>query len=85
MLPSLQLISLLKQEPAKSCEAYSLQSAQAAWNPRPSGRGGCQSRRLCFLSQNKGKISKLALSKEFEKVTESEVQIIEAKYPEIFL
>jgi Fic/DOC family len=37
-----------------------------------------------FLSQNDGKLSKRARAKEFEKLTEVEVQAIETKFSEIF-
>lgn len=37
-----------------------------------------------FLNQNDGKLSKRARDKEFSKLTESEIQIIERKYDEIF-
>ncbi len=37
-----------------------------------------------FLSQNDGRLSKRARAKEFEKLTEKEIQAIEAKYTEAF-
>ncbi len=37
-----------------------------------------------FLSQNNGKLSKRRRAKEFEKLTEKEIQAIEAKYAEVF-
>ena len=37
-----------------------------------------------FLSQNDGKLSKRGRAKEFEKLTEREIQAIEAKYAEVF-
>jgi hypothetical protein len=37
-----------------------------------------------FLHQNKGKLSKRAREREFEKLTSSEIQAIEQKYDEIF-
>ena len=37
-----------------------------------------------FLSQNDGKLSKRGRAKEFEKLTEKEIQAIEIKYAEIF-
>ena len=37
-----------------------------------------------FLSQNGGKLSKLARKREFEKLTDDEIQVIEEKYAEIF-
>jgi Fic family protein len=37
-----------------------------------------------FLSQNKGRLSKRAREKEFEKLTSSEIRAIEQKYQEIF-
>lgn len=37
-----------------------------------------------FLSQNEGKLSKRKREKEFEELTEKEIQAIEAKYTEIF-
>jgi len=37
-----------------------------------------------FLTQNDGKLSKRASEKEFEKLTDSEIQAIEEKYAEIF-
>ena len=37
-----------------------------------------------FLSQNEGKLSKRGREKEFEKLTEKEIQAIEAKYAEVF-
>lgn len=38
-----------------------------------------------FLSQNDGKLSKRAREREFEKLTSSEIQVIEGKYAEVFL
>ena len=37
-----------------------------------------------FLSQNNGKLSKRGRAKEFKKLTDKEIQAIEAKYAEIF-
>ena len=37
-----------------------------------------------FLTQNKGKLSKRAREKEFEKLTSSETRAIEHKYEEIY-
>ncbi len=37
-----------------------------------------------FLSQNDGKLSKRGQAKEFEKLTEKEIQAVEAKYLEVF-
>ena len=37
-----------------------------------------------FLSQNDGKLSKRARGKEFQKLTESEIRVIETKYAEVF-
>ena len=37
-----------------------------------------------FLSQNNGKLSKRGRSKEFDKLTDKEIQVIEIKYAEIF-
>jgi hypothetical protein len=37
-----------------------------------------------FLSQNDGKLSKRKRAKEFEELTENEIQAIEAKYMEVF-
>jgi hypothetical protein len=37
-----------------------------------------------FLSQNDGKLSKRGRAKEFDKLTEKEIQAIEAKYMEVF-
>ena len=37
-----------------------------------------------FLSQNDGNLSKRGRAKEFEKLTEKEIQAIEAKYAEVF-
>ena len=37
-----------------------------------------------FLSQNDGKLSKRGRAKEFEKLTEKEIQAIEVKYVEVF-
>lgn len=37
-----------------------------------------------FLSQNDGKLSKRGRAKEFEKLTEKEIQTIEVKYAEVF-
>jgi hypothetical protein len=37
-----------------------------------------------FLSQNNGKLSKRGRAKEFEKLTDKEIQAIEAKFAEIF-
>ncbi len=37
-----------------------------------------------FLSQNNGKLSKRAQKREFEKLTSSEIRVIEQKYEEIF-
>ena len=37
-----------------------------------------------FLSQNDGKLSKRKQAKEFDKLTEKEIQAIEAKYAEVF-
>jgi hypothetical protein len=37
-----------------------------------------------FLSQKDGKLSKRAREKEFEKLTESEIQVLETKYAEVF-
>jgi hypothetical protein len=38
-----------------------------------------------FLGQNNGKLSKRARDKEFNRLTDAEVQTIERKYDEIFL
>ena len=37
-----------------------------------------------FLSQNDGKLSKRGRAKEFEKLSDKEIQVIEAKYSEVF-
>ena len=37
-----------------------------------------------FLSQNDGKLSKRARRREFEKLTDDEIRVIEEKYAEIF-
>jgi len=37
-----------------------------------------------FLRQNSGKLSKRALNKEFEALTDDEVRSLENKYQEIF-
>ena len=37
-----------------------------------------------FLSQNEGKLSKRARIKEFEKLTDDEIRVIEERYSEIF-
>ncbi len=37
-----------------------------------------------FLSQNDGKLSKRGRAKEFDKLTEKEIQAIEVKYVEVF-
>ncbi len=37
-----------------------------------------------FLSQNDGKLSKRARKREFEKLTDDEIQAIEKKYAEIY-